>query len=225
MSSYGVEKFLADLAYKKKGDRQSYLDQSIYKDQIKIHQGTSHADFFSAEDVLGEKHFNVHRGSKTQEDWLYTNTLLARNFLSDSSRFKRASQMSLHDADRYASSKTNDGLKKQVVEIGHSMGGTLAEQIAIQHNHQSVVFNQGTTPFRDYTNIDRSKHAHVRNKEDIVSMFDNNEKTIQVHSVNGNGLFPVSDLRTLLGGTNFTLYVAGSIYGAINGHKLNTFKQ
>lgn len=224
MSSYKLERFLAELAYKKQDERQSYLNRSIYKNYIQIHAGTSRDEFFSAEDVQGKKHFNVHRGSKTQDDWINTNTELARNNIPETARFKRSSRMSFHASSRYASGRFSDGKKKQVVEVGHSLGGTLAEQIAMSQNHKSVVFNQGTTPFRDYADVDRSKHIHVRNKEDAVSMFDNNEKTIHVDSVYGNGLFPIADMRTMLMGYNLNQYIAGSIYGAVKGHTMDSFK-
>lgn len=223
MAPYELEKFLADLAYKDPNERQSHLDRSVYKDHVKLHSGFNRDEFFSAEDSKGQKHYNVHRGSHTKEDWLTSDVELAQNNLKDTGRFRRASRMSFNASDRYASGKFSDGKKKEVVEVGHSLGGALAEHIALDQKRSSVVFNQGTTPLRDYKEIDRSKHVHVRTKEDAVSAFDNNDQTISVDSVHGNGVFPIGTLNTMFVGSDITQSIVGSIFGAVKGHSLDAF--
>ncbi len=104
--------------------------------------------------------YNIHRGTTTSED-LRTDVALAFGQLQHTDRYKRARQKSMNTR--------NEG--KHVVEVGHSLGGSLAEDIAVELGHESIVFNKGTTPFHSRAK-DPRRHIHIRNEGDLISQFD-----------------------------------------------------
>lgn len=150
---------LAKIAYLDPQDRY----QALQKEGLAgtLVESLNQDEFFAVE--FGDRVYNVHRGSKTSEDWLQTDTELALNRLEQTDRFKRSLEYS-NQAERATGKKS--------VEIGHSLGGTLAEKIALQKGNESVVFNQGTTPLANYSGIDRNKNKHYRVAGDAISQSD-----------------------------------------------------
>lgn len=210
--SHDLEKFLSEVSYTTPEQRQEKINQSVYKDRLEVHSGYNRDEFFSVRDKSTKTHYNVHRGSTTQEDWLVSDKELALNKLEDTARFRRASRMSFNATDRYASGKFGDKADR-VVEVGHSLGGALAEHIALKQGHESVVFNQGTTPLRDYREIDRNKHVHHRAEHDVVSSFDNNTGTLVTADKNkGNPIFQSIQLGADLAGSPLQSSLAGAVF-------------
>lgn len=155
--------FLANLSYKPKEERAQRLQSSQWGDKYQISSEFNDDEFVSVvgSDVL----YNVHRGSVNRQD-AATDVQLALNQLESTDRYKAS----------YAKSQAATqvhGTNKTVIEVGHSLGGTLAETIAKQNHTKSVAFNMGTTPLKDYKGTDRQQHQHYRIKGDLVSSFDN----------------------------------------------------
>lgn len=158
-SKANYEYQLADLAYKNPAEREKRMqDLGLTGTLLKEF---NQDEFFAVK--MNDRVYNVHRGSVTQQDWTETNTKLATNELEKTDRFKRSLEKS---------NQTKEATGLQSVEVGHSLGGSLAEHIALRNGDRSVVFNQGTTPLRNYTKIDRNLHQHFRIQGDGVSSFD-----------------------------------------------------
>ena len=148
------------------------MESSEWKDQLTISPYFNDEEFISVFDK--DNLYNVHRGSVNARD-AETDVQLAVNKLQDTARFKASERKSVLSASKH-------GIGKKVTELGHSLGGTLAEDIASKYGHHSVAFNMGTTPLRSYDSVDRSKHKHFRIKGDFVSSFDRGTGTVVMNS-------------------------------------------
>lgn len=165
--SDSFELWLAQLAYQTPDERIKQLETSPYASQFMIDDQFNNDEFFSIVSLDTSQDpalYNVHRGTKVYED-IGTDILLAANRLHETDRYRSAENASLG-----AQRKWNTG---NVTEVGHSLGGTLAQDLAIAHGNKSVSYNMGTTPLRNYSGIDREKHAHHVIHGDFVSQFDN----------------------------------------------------
>ena len=163
-----LETFLADLAYKAPTERTGVIAKSKWKHQLYLspHFNTDEFASISTKDTL----YNLHRGTTNIKD-VGTDASLALGQLQETDRFKVSDRMSQW-------SKFRHGQGKKVVEVGHSLGGTLAEEIAQKHHHESVAINMGTTPLKSYSGVDRTKHKHLRVKGDFVSAFDSTAQSV-----------------------------------------------
>lgn len=150
---------LASAAYASPEQRQQRLHEKGY--DVTFLDAFNNDEFYAV--VAHHKVYNVHRGSVTTEDWLDSDKHIALDKLEKSDRYRRALLNSLG---------AREATELQSVEVGHSLGGTLAERIALHTGQRSVVFNQGTTPLANYHGIDRQLHQHFRVSGDGVSKFD-----------------------------------------------------
>lgn len=161
---FNMELALSDLAYKTPEERQQWVEEQGLENDYFIDQNDD--EFFS---LIGKHEnanaYNVHRGTSSLED-LGTDVQLALNRLNTTDRYKRSLEKS---------KRTHTFHRPKVIEIGHSLGGTLAEQIGQELNHESVAFNMGTTPLRSYKNVNRKRHRHIRREGDIISSFDDSD--------------------------------------------------
>jgi hypothetical protein len=182
--SLQLEAFLANLVYNPDKDaRRSILEASPWGNTYSI------SEFLNLDDFMGvigpDTLYNVHRGTANSLD-VGTDVSLAVNDLQHSIRFKRSEKASQWSVFHHGHNKIT-GKDRQVVEVGHSLGGTLAETIAMKHEgRRSSAFNMGTTPLVKYDSIDRTKYKHTRVKGDAVSAFDTNKGTIVLQPETGS---------------------------------------
>lgn len=194
-SAANFEYQLADIAYKKPEERAQHMRERNLAGELL--QEFNQDEFFAVR--LNDRVYNVHRGSVTQQDWTDTNTSLAANELDRTARFQRSLEKSNQ-------TQAVTGLKS--VEVGHSLGGSLAEHIALRNGSESVVFNQGTTFLRDFTKIDRNKNRHYRIQGDGVSSFDPTATTIDA--------LPENYFNSMLAGTVIENTVPGKFGYALS---------
>ena len=165
-----LELELADLAYKSPTERIA----AVAKLGGTIVPGFNDDEFMAVK--INGKLYNVHRGSKTMEDWTQTDMALAVGELHRTDRYRRSLRKSL-DA------RESTGMHS--IEVGHSLGGTLAEKIALHTGDESTVFNQGTSPLENYHGRDRRRHRHFRMEGDGVSGFDPTATVLRNRSTSG----------------------------------------
>ena len=134
------------------------LNQTQYKHLLLTEYNDP--EFMTVLDPVNKKKYNVHRGTVNQDD-LLTDSKLAANQFHDTDRMKRSTAKSQAVNEKYSQFET--------IETGHSLGGALAEEIALRNQSKSVVFNRGSTPLASYDHIDRDKHIHYRTDDDLVS--------------------------------------------------------
>ena len=169
MTDYEQEQFLASLAYELPEQRLHMLSQQGWLQTHSLVQNDE--TFFSLHAHHPHmKSFNVHRGTASSKDF-ETDSQLALDRLHQTERYQQSKEKSL-------ASRLKLGASHSIVEVGHSLGGTLADFIAQELNHSSVAFNMGTTPLHDYSKVDRTKHIHIRKSGDPISFFDNSTQTI-----------------------------------------------
>lgn len=199
---------LAKQAYKSPQERSQYF---ATQEGVELLNEFNLDEFYSVK--YQGKIYNVHRGSTTRKDWTESDVQLAAGELNSSDRYLRSKELSREVMDRY---------NLPTVEVGHSLGGTIAEKIALDHGTESTVFNMGTTPLEDYRSIDRSKHRHFRMDGDRISGFDPTATTLQRPS--GTTPFGVQLLQLSL---PLFLPAAGKVadplVGTATQHPLNAF--
>lgn len=195
---------LAQASYQQPEKRHTWLSEKLGTNYGQIVKNTP--EFFTM--VTPNELFNVHRGSVTYEDWASTDVGLAVGNLESTDRYKRALRNSMDAVSQF-------GNGRNTTEIGHSLGGSLAETIGQQTNHESTVFNQGTTTFKDYTKVNRKRHRHYRIENDIVSQFDTNTETTH--------LKPRKKMPRLLDPFRLASPVLSAIGDVINSHLISSF--
>lgn len=159
-----LEVFLVNLAYTAPAQRRQKIQESKWSQDLTLHDEFNKEHFAAVTHESQKTLFNLHRGTAAKED-VYTDAQLAINQLQESDRFK--------NSERHSTLSTSKlGAGKKVVEMGHSLGGALAEEIAQKHDRPSVALNMGTTPLKNYGKVDRTKHRHHRIGGDPISAFD-----------------------------------------------------
>ena len=169
INSAGVPKlqaFLMQLAYDTPDQRIQALESSEYSKDYFIDKNDS--DFFNivSHDPLAYV-YNIHRGTAGLDD-VRTDLSLAMNRLEYTQRYQSSLERSHQSAAQH-------GKHRRVVEVGHSLGGTLAEDIGIRLGHESVAFNKGTTPFKTYEGVNRNRHQSYSRSGDAISQFDSTD--------------------------------------------------
>jgi hypothetical protein len=163
--------FLSNLSYQPPNQRQRYIDESKYSNHFFIDPANNHDTFVSVR-AADNKIYNAHRGTSNSADVL-TDAYLAAGKLQDTSRYKESSARSKAIYSQY-------GDQHDIVEVGHSLGGTLADQISREHGGQSVSLNMGASPFASYGKDVSDDHQHIRTDNDLVSHFSSDAtQTIQ----------------------------------------------
>jgi len=163
--------------------------------------------------------FNVHRGSTTYEDWTDTDIKLALGHLPRSKRYQKAFRHSAQAANKY-------GQGKRIVEVGHSLGGTLAHHVAEMLNHDSVAFNPGSTPLESARSRS-NQHQTYRVETDIISKFDKNNVHVQsaddwtYGDKNVDNLVKANEKSWFL--RNYTLSRLHNWFQAYRGHAVSNF--
>lgn len=155
--------FLAQLAYKSPAERKELLRKSNYGLELELDEHLNFDEFATVISKSGSMMYNVHRGTVNKDD-VGTDLALAANRLEETDRFRRSLNWSNAALTKYKD--------RTSMEVGHSLGGTLAQDIAIRNGTYSMSFNMGTTPLRDYSGINRERFRHYRMTDDFVSQFD-----------------------------------------------------
>ncbi len=159
-----MELFLANLSYTDPKDRKGKIESSQWKSDLEFHEDTNKEHFASVTHTSSNTLYNLHRGTASKDDVL-TDVQLGLNNLHNTVRFKSSDRMSTMSQYKYGKGKT-------IIEVGHSLGGALAEEIGQKYNRKSIALNMGTTPLKDYSKVDRVKHRHHRTSGDPISSFD-----------------------------------------------------
>lgn len=123
-------------------------------------------EFFSVYNPQDGYVYNVHRGSATLHDFGVTDVELALGRFEQTKRYKNSFAKSAYMKERY-------GNVHRMKELGHSLGGTLADEIGFRLHHESAAFNPGTSPFWKPAKKDRSINKVYRTHVDPVSGYDN----------------------------------------------------
>lgn len=215
--------FLSNLSYKNPKERQQFLQNSKYKNDLFIDGDNNHDNFVSVHSTKDNKVYNAHRGTSNAQDVL-TDAYLAGGQLHSSDRYKRSSELSKNVYNRFGGSK-------DIVEVGHSLGGTLADQISREHGGRSVAFNMGATPLASYGKDVSDQHQHIRTDNDPVSHFSSGATQTVEHKDAGfeQKIAPVTQGFTnatgLTGSSGLGLaWKAGlSLASAFKGHGLDNF--
>lgn len=155
--------FFAELSYKSPEERRTLLESSPYGEEYFIEEQIQSDEFFALVSFDKEEAFHVYRGSVNRSDFM-TDVHLAVGKLKDTDRYKENSILSQQVIDKYG------GFSGNITHIGHSLGGTIADQIGREKGHKSISFNQGSTPLHNYGESNAT-HQQVRIDNDFVSSF------------------------------------------------------
>lgn len=205
-----MEQWLATIAYETPQQRAHLIEQKGYAQDYFLGENTD--DFFSLiEKSATGTMYNVHRGTSNTSD-IETDSQLAFGNLTQTSRYKRSKAHSERMMVMF-------GQGRNVKEVGHSLGGSLAEEISVSMGTESVAYNMGTTPFKDYSSTDRTRHKHIRNQGDVISAFDNS-----------NGVEHRQEKPVYHGWLDFPLFAMNPLLGVVthqakhwyNSHKLSS---
>jgi putative lipase involved disintegration of autophagic bodies len=192
--------FFANLAYTPPDQRQVAINSSDYNTyQVDPHFNDD--EHFVAHS--GNQVYSSHRGTSNVDD-VKTDLSLATGKLNETDRYKRSYTKSLSVLRKHR--------RKNVTEVGHSLGGTLADQISRQTGRNSIVFNQGSSPFAA-KHAANDQHQHIRTSTDVVSAF--SAPATQVIDAKGAD----HSIKGKLSRFNLATRIAGSF----TGHQMNNF--
>lgn len=208
-----MDVFLANLVYQAPSKRRAIINESEYKNELTLHNDLNLDHFASVTHQPSQTLYNLHRGTTNFFD-VQTDLDLAFGNLAQTTRFRSSEKLSQWGVYEH-------GDDKKIVELGHSLGGALAEEIALKHNRHSVALNMGTTPFKSYKSVDRSKHKHYRTTGDPISMFDPRaknrfKKRPSVHDRLWNRAYHLGPYGN---------HWANIAQNALESHKLSSFSQ
>jgi hypothetical protein len=170
---YDIGIFLAQLAYQAPDQRQSFIDQSKYAGKLQLDTRFQTDNFSSIVRTDSRVNYHAYRGTVNKDDVL-TDSYLALGRLKDTSRYQN--NKALSEQAKYAL-----GWGYDVQHVGHSLGGTLADQIARETGERSITYNQGTSPVFSYGDANE-KHQQVRMDNDIVSAFSSGSTIVLDHT-------------------------------------------
>jgi len=154
--------YLATLSYMSPEEREKSLREKGHH-HLKIHQNKE--NYAGIYDQSTNKYYHLHRGTSNWED-VQTDFGLATGNLQGTSRYR--------DTEQNVNAGYNEYYGAEHTHVGHSLGGTLADSFAREHDDASVAFNMGTSPFaqkRTFTD----KNQHVRIQGDAVSGFNSDD--------------------------------------------------
>lgn len=154
--------FFAELAYVSPMERQSVLENSQYAEEFMLDSRFQNDTFSVILSKTDNVAFHAYRGTVNSSD-VATDAALAFGMLHSTDRYKSNERVS-SIARSYSPNHDN------VIHVGHSLGGTLADQIARTRGDKSVSFNQGSTPLHNYGEGSR-RNVQVRVDNDFVSSF------------------------------------------------------
>lgn len=213
---------LANASYQSSHERQSYLDSRYGAGRFRVDHNSNYDNYAVVHDTQSNRTYHLHRGTVNGDD-LKTDLGLAVGDLHNTQRY------------RHTEARVNDAYQRnpygEHIHIGHSLGGTLADTFARQHNDKSVAFNMGSSPFADKHPAD-DKNRHIRIGGDFVSQHQDNtgSGTKTVESNDRNFMNDITDkLKSQFGGP-ISSYVNGafgsvqSLYNTYQNHLLSNFK-
>lgn len=173
---YYIQSHLLQLSYMPALQRQQALLNDGLLRNLKLLPHYNDDEFFSVQDDRSGKIYNVHRGSTTAEDWLVTDPAIASGTFFGTERFARSLTKSYNIDRRY---NKKYGGKYDVVEVGHSLGGTLADEIGYSLKNSSVAFNPGASPLQQSRPKDRNVNKIYRIQGDPVSFSGSYQNGVQ----------------------------------------------
>lgn len=205
--------YFSSLAYDTPENRQQSLDQSASLNHYVIDPYFNEAEHFAAYNVEDGSIIIGHRGTASLSD-VQTDIGLAFGSLESTDRYQRSFDFSRRVHEKYSSNS--------ITQVGHSLGGTLADSISRRMDDQSVVFNRGSSPFEAHKPVN-AKHQHHRTSEDFISSFGQASSVKQTHSSKfGHRL---QEARSRFGSWGFLVPnpTANRTYSAYTGHLLSNF--
>lgn len=214
--------FLSSLSYQDPSQRKALLESSAFGSDYSINEAFNSDEFVSVHSRDGQHVYNAHRGSANMDDFT-TDLQLAVGGITSTKRHRRSRQWS-HEV------RQHHGNHVEYTEVGHSLGGTLADDISRQYGDKSIVFNMGTSPLhKDHEGSEEHKQLRIGN--DIVSSFNASSatKTIAYQPQNPLEQLIQSRIHSI---SDFLPEQAGpspgaalSLYSSIQGHFLSNFSQ
>jgi hypothetical protein len=162
------------------GLKASYDDAKTAKREMKAKgyyydKALSNANEKVFYDPKNKKVLMTVKGSKTINDWTWTNPLLGVGALKHTSRFKEAEQTLL---------KANKKYNKKTTIIGHSLGGQIASELG-QENDRVITYNKGAGILGHVAFHPNEKH--YRTNADVFSVTaSQNPKTIHLKNKHDN---------------------------------------
>lgn len=194
--------FLSDLAYQPPIRRRHFLNNSKYKDfQLTNYNDNEYAVIL---DRKMNKVYHIHRGSVNKDD-VKTDYHLALGNLKNTERYNTTVGKVNQSTQLFS--------RYDHIHVGHSLGGTLAQEIAIEKNHKSITFNRGSSPLEIKRELDKDKHVHFRDENDIVSKFVRDNITT-ARTLKEKDFIQKSGLK-------FTMPVVHKIYSTYKAHLLH----
>lgn len=152
-----------------------------------------------------------HRGTSNLDD-VSTDLSLAIGTLQSTDRYQRAYDFTQRVSQAYQG--------WDIHHTGHSLGGTLGDDLARQFGQNSTVFNRGSSPFEGYKPVS-DQHRHIRTSEDLISSFAPSTE------VRHTATHPVAQLLDQAGGSVHLFApkwsLASRLYSGYTGHLLNSF--
>ena len=202
--------YLANLSYSHPQERYNSLKNSGYILDKNYNYDNYAAVYHPASNTV----YHLHRGTTTTDD-LGTDVQLSLGRLHHTSRYQTTERRVRGVTEKYSSANH--------VHIGHSLGGTLSDQLSRQFGHQSVAYNMGTSPLQQKQSFD-SNHQHIRTNTDFISSFNKSDGTQTIET-------PMSRAQTYFQKnvpmvSNPTMNVGGFAFKAAQaffGHKMSNF--
>jgi hypothetical protein len=151
----------ANLAYSPPDQRQVLINSNDSLKGFTIDPQFNSDEHFVAVSHDGQHVFSSHRGTSNADD-VTTDVSLAAGTLHNTKRYARSRSKSMDATRKYEHA--------DLVEVGHSLGGTLADRISRESGRRSIVFNAGSSPFAPSAPVSQ-RHEHHRIASDIISSF------------------------------------------------------
>lgn len=197
-----IGNFLSNLVYQNPIKRRLFLNNSKYKHFMLTEFNDS--EYAVVLDSYNNKAYHLHRGTVNKDD-------IKTDFHLSIGNFK--------NTERYNNTKSKVN-KSSIIfhnfehfHVGHSLGGTLAQEIAIEKKHNSISINRGSSPLEKSVNLDKNKHVHFRDENDLVSKFTKDNVTVSKKR-RKNDFIENSHLK-------FTMPIFHKIYTTYKAHLLN----
>lgn len=152
----------ANLAYSPPNQRQALINSNDSLKGFRVDPQFNSDEHFVAVSDDGQHVYSAHRGTSNADD-VTTDLSLAAGNLHKTKRYARSREKSFEAMYKYEQASS-------FTEVGHSLGGTLADNISRETGRDSIVFNTGSSPFATQHALS-SRHQHHRIGTDLISAF------------------------------------------------------